>query len=291
MTTPTPASASTLPQPAAFEPGPAPRLPQTLHLLPETWQVRLPMFEGPLDLLLDLLRVQKLAIVDIPVAQVCDQFHAYLAQMEALNLDIAGEYIYMAAYLIHLKSKMLLPRTPRRRAGQDDDEGDPREELIRRLLEYQRIKEAAQTLAEVDSVRRGLFVRRSDELRRIVRDAEPAAYDLSDLSLFDLLRTFKDVLDRFARENPPPMMVAGETFSVRGQIERLLDALQPGRTRELVDDLRGLSGRREAVAALLAVLEMVRMGLVRLHRTEAGALLLSRTERTIAAEELEAIQS
>ena len=95
--------------------------------LPETWNVHLPVFEGPLDLLLNLIRLNKVEITDIPVAIICDQFHRYLELMEELNLDVAGDYIYMAAYLIQLKSKMLLPK-PRNLAGEEVDE-DPREDL------------------------------------------------------------------------------------------------------------------------------------------------------------------
>ena len=168
--------------------------------LPETWNVHLPVFEGPLDLLLNLIRLNKVEITDIPVAIICDQFHRYLELMEELNLDIAGDYIYMAAYLIQLKSKMLLPK-PRNLAGEEIDE-DPREDLVQRLLEYRRLKEAAQNLAEVDSQRRGMWPRQSDEMRRIAKAEEPEM-DLGEISLFDLLRTFRTVLDRFERENPP----------------------------------------------------------------------------------------
>ena len=100
-------------------------------LLPESWRVHLPVFEGPLDLLLHLIKLNKVEITDIPVATICDQFHAYLQLMEELNLDVAGEYIYEAALLIHLKSKMLLPR-PVKAPGEPEE--DPRQELVERLL-------------------------------------------------------------------------------------------------------------------------------------------------------------
>ncbi|MEM8933609.1 MAG: segregation/condensation protein A [Acidobacteriota bacterium] len=258
--------------------------------LPESWRVRLPDFEGPLDLLLHLVKINKVEIVDIPVAVVCDQFHEYLALMEVLNLDIAAEYIYTAAYLIHLKSKMLLPR-PRDLEGREDDT-DPREDLVARLLEYRRLKEAAQALAEVDSVRRGMWPRKSDEMRRIAQEGEDEAVDLGELSLFDLLRTFKKVLDRYEREHPEPMQLRGETFSVRDQILRLLDRLGAGRPIDLFDDLRSLSGRREAISAFLAILEMGKLGWLRLHGAggEGGSILVYRTEREVLASDLEAIQ-
>lgn len=254
--------------------------------LPASWRVELPAFEGPLDLLLQLVRLNKVEIADIPVATVCGQFHAYLELMEEMNLDIAGDYIYMAAYLIHLKSKLLLPK-PRTLEGKVIDE-DPRQDLVARLLEYRKLKDAASVLAEVASVRRGMLPRTTDELKTIAK-ADPTSFDLGELSLFDLLKSFKGVLSRFEREHPDPMQIAGEVFSVRDQLERLLAVLERSRPFDLFDDMRRLSGRREAIAAFLAVLEMARMNLVRLHQTESGAVLLYRTTKVLAREDLEGV--
>ncbi len=255
--------------------------------LPETWRVRLPVFEGPLDLLLHLIKVNEVEIVDIPVAIVCDQFHEYLALMDHLNLDVAGDYIYMASYLIHLKSKLLLPR-PKTLDGKEVEE-DPRQDLVERLLEYRRLKEAAQTLAEVDSIRRGMWARHTDEARRILKEDAPEM-DISEVSLFDLLRTFKSVLERFEREHPEPMHLRGEVYSLRAQIDRLLTVMHAGRPYDLIDDLRCLSCRAEAIAAFLSVLEMARLQLVRLHQTSQGSILLYRTTREVEMHELEAIR-
>ncbi len=255
--------------------------------LPDSWHVRVPVFEGPLDLLLHLIKVHKVEIVDIPVALICDQFHHYLDIMEVLNLDMAGDYIYMAAYLIHLKSKMLLPR-PKTLAGKEVDE-DPREDLVQRLLEYRRLKDAAQSFAEVDSQRRGMWVRKSDEIRRIAKEDTPEL-DISEISLFDLLRTFRHVLERFERENPEPLQLRGEVYSVRSQIERLVARLASGKPVDLMDDLTTLRNRSEAVAAFLAVLEMARLFLIRLHVTEKGHVLLYRTETQLDAGTLETVQ-
>jgi segregation and condensation protein A len=259
----------------------------TTGTLPESWKVRLPVFEGPLDLLLHLIKINKVEITDIPVSLVCDQFHEYLDLMEELSLDIAGDYIYMAAYLIHLKSKLLLPR-PRTLEGEVIDE-DPREDLVQRLLEYRRLKEAAQTLAEVDSVRRGMWVRRSDEIRRLSK-GEEKELDISEVSLFDLLKTMRDVLDRWEREHPPPMLLRTESYSVRSQIDRLLASLMPGKPYDLLDDMRSLSCRAEAIATFLGVLEMARMLLVRVHQSSDGTIVLYRTTRDLNVAELEAIQ-
>ena len=254
--------------------------------LPEHWSVRLPIFEGPLDLLLHLIKVNKVEVTDIPIALICDQFHEYLSLMEQLNLDVAGDYIYMAAYLIQLKSKMLLPR-PKRGKGQEEE--DPRDDLVAKLLEYRKLKEAAQTFAEIHSVRRGMWPRKSDEIKRIGKGELPEL-DLTELSMFDLLRTFHTVLQRFEEENPDPMVVSGETYSVRDQFRRLLGHLQASRPFDLIDDLRTLSCRREAIAAFLAVLELARMNLVRVHQTASGSVLLYRTTRESSEGEMEAIQ-
>jgi segregation and condensation protein A len=266
--------------------------------LPATWRVQLPVFEGPLDLLLHLIKINQVEITDIPVALICDQFHAYLQLMEELNLDIAGEYIYEAAFLIHLKSKMLLPR-PAVMPGREEEE-DPRQELVERLLEYRRLKEAAQSLAEVDRMRIGIWTRRRQPLPQPEPDAEGApdsgaplvgdtAVDLGDVSLFDLLGALKQTLLRYEREHPPPLLVSAEAYSVRGQFDRLLAALDAGRPFDLLDDLRRRSCRAEAIAAFLAVLELARLNLIRVHQTASGEILVYRTTRDLAEAELEAI--
>jgi segregation and condensation protein A len=261
--------------------------PKPTRVLPESWRVCLPIFEGPLDLLLHLVRVNQVELSDIPVALVCDQFHEYLALMEELDLDVAGEYIYEASVLIQLKSKMLLPQAT-------DEHGepleDPRQQLVERLLEYRRIQEAAQSLAEVHSVRRGVWSRRSPELRLITASDE-ASLELEEVSLFDLLRALDGVLGRYRREHPEPLVLAGESWSVRDQLLRLMKRIEGGRPVDLIEDLRSRSCRAEAVAAFLAVLEMARLAVVRLHQTASGALLLYRTSRVLAADELEAIQA
>lgn len=258
--------------------------PLSAGLLPESWRVHLPIFDGPLDLLLHLVKINEVEITDIPVARVCAQFHEYLMLMEELNLDIAGEYIYEAAMLIHLKSKLLLPR-------HDGDEGepaeDPRRELVSRLLEYQRIKEAAQSLAEVDRMRLGIWTRSPGEIAPAPEDQE---LDLGEVSLFDLLGAFRQALLRYEREHPAALVLHGEVYTVRQQLDRLLAVLDAGRPFELLDDLRSLSCRAEAVAAFLAVLELARMSLVRLHQTAAGDVVLYRTTRRLTEADLEAIQ-
>ena len=253
-------------------------------LLPESWRVQLPVFEGPLDLLLHLIRINQVEITDIPVATICDQFHDYLRLMDELDLDVAGEYVYEAALLIQIKSRLLLPR-PMALDGTPIEE-DPRQELVERLLEYRRLKEAAQTLAEVDRVRQGIWTRRERDWRG---EGEEAEVPMEEVSLYDLLTVFKQVIDRFDREHPEPVHLPAESFPVRGQLERLLSALDRGRPYDLIDDLRRRSCRAEAISTFLAVLELARLALVRIHQDGAGSLLLYRTTRELGREELEAI--
>lgn len=253
------------------------------RLLPEDWRVQLPVFEGPLDLLLHLIRINQVEITDIPVATICDQFHEYLRLMEELDLDVAAEYIYEAALLIQLKSKLLLPRP---QLAEGEPEEDPRQELVQRLLEYRRLKEAAQSLAEVDRLRQGVWTRR----RQDWRPSDEEQVDLEEISLFDLLSAFRGVLERYDREHPEPVTLPGESFPVRGQFDRLLAALEPGRPFDLLADLRSRSCRAEAISAFLAVLELARLSLVRVHQSASGEISLFRTTRELGAEELEAIQ-
>lgn len=262
--------------------GPTPR-----GLLPESWRVCLPIFEGPLDLLLHLVRINEVDIHDIPVATICDQFHAYLDLMEELDLDVAGEYVYEAAQLIQLKSKMLLP-VPTDEAGEALE--DPREELVERLIEYQTLRRAAETLAEVDGVRQGVWTREASDLDRAAAD-EGRTLELEEVSLFDLLGALQRVLVRYDREHPEPLLVAAPAYSVRDQIFRLMRSLEAGRPVDLLVDLAARENRGEAIAAFLAVLEMARLNLVRLHQGQSGEILLYRTARQLRHEEIEAIRS
>jgi segregation and condensation protein A len=257
------------------------------NLLPESWRVHLPVFEGPLDLLLHLIKLNKVEITDIPVAVICDQFHEYMRLLEDLNLDVAGEYIYEAALLIHLKSKMLLPKPPKQ---EGEPEEDPRQELVERLLEYRRLKEAAQSFAELDRVRMGIWTRKPQPLPKPdLSDMEEI--DLGEISLFDLMGALKQALVRYEREHPPPMLLSHEEFSVRGQFDRLLSALDAARPFDLVNDLKHLTCRAEAIATFLAVLELARLNLVRIHQTESGDIVLYRTTREFDQLERETIGS
>lgn len=265
--------------------------PPTRSLLPEDWRVELPVFEGPLDLLLHLVKINEVEIVEIPVARICDQFHEYLALAEELNLDLAGEFVYEAALLIHLKSRMLLPRVKDEHGVEEED---PRQELVERLLEYRRLKEVAQSLAEVDSLRHGLWTRQAPPPKLDAAN-EDDEVELGDVSLYDLLGALRQALARYEREHPPPFRMRAESYSVRDQVHRLLAVLDAGRPYDFVDDLSTRSCRAEAVASFLAVLELAKLHLVRIHQVEKedglGDILLYRTTREARQEDLEALVS
>lgn len=220
-------------------------------------KVRLEIFEGPLDLLLHLIRSNKIDIYDIPMAEITAQYLDYLELMKELNLDIASEFLLMAATLTHIKSRMLLPAT-----DECDEEEDPRSELVQQLLEYQRYKEASEGLKEMRSRRKLLFWRPAAEA--------PAGKEeiFLDVSLFELLKVFREVLST-AGEGPA-MVVAPDKYSVVDKMNMIVDLL--GKNKRLV--FRELFGRGspkgEIIAAFLAVLELVRLRMIRLNQTVSG---------------------
>jgi segregation and condensation protein A len=248
--------------------------------------VALPIFEGPLDLLLHLVRLNRVEVTEISVTTICDQFHEYLDLMEELDLDIAAEYLYEASLLVHLKSRLLLPRNE-----ELAPEDDPREGLVQRLREYQRMKEAARSLGEIHRHRLGMMARGDRDVKALRSSDEGGdELDMGEVSLYDLLNAFHQVLRRHELENPQPLTVQGVRYSVREQITRFLERLpRRGRARLLTDELALLANRREAIAAFLAVLEMARLRLLKLLAGDAGSVLIQRTGREISAEELEAV--
>ncbi|MFP8874686.1 MAG: segregation/condensation protein A [Myxococcota bacterium] len=231
------------------------------------YAVKLPIFEGPLDLLLHLIRQNDLDIADIPVAEVSSQYLEYLELMQELNLDIAGEYLVMAATLALIKSRILLPAEP----GEGEEEADPRAELVARLLEYQRFKEVAESLSRRRLLGRDVFEARGSEPER-----RPESEREIEVGLFELLTTFREVL---ASADQPPEVhdVEAEVFTVRERMLELAGMFERHDTLEFMrvfDTPAGESPSRPLlVATFLAVLELVRMGMFRVYQgsNEAGA--------------------
>lgn len=223
-----------------------------------TFQVKLEMFQGPLDLLLHLIREHQLDILDIPMAKITDEYLRYLALMQELDLDVAGEFLVMAATLIHIKSKMLLP--PEETAeGEEFEEQDPRAELVTRLLEYKKFKEAAQTLGVLEAEQ--LLVHRRGAPAMDLEVEGPL-----QVSMFELLRAFRDILQR--ADVPTPIEITPEEISVGQRIVVLLDRLAAESPLEFTSLFSDTQRRVEIIVTFLSLLELLRRRLATARQAE-----------------------
>jgi segregation and condensation protein A len=241
---------------------------------PDAYRVTLERFEGPLDLLLHLIRTNEIDIYDIPIALITEQYLGYLSLMQELNLDVAGEFLVMASTLIHIKSRMLLPRPD---PGQDDllEDEDPREALVRRLLEHEKFKAAAGLLHERETLRSAQFTRPDARVAAAVGDeVEPEL----DVDLFGLLAAFRAVLERASRR--PPMVIPPEQISLGERMRQLLRRLSETDACGL-DDLftDGDGSRAFLIVTFLALLEMIRLKQVRAYQTGGGEIRIYRRAR------------
>jgi len=225
------------------------------------YAVKLPLFEGPLDLLLHLIKINEVEVTDIPIARIAGQYVEYLDLLRELDLDVAGEYLVMAATLAWIKSRLLLPPE----GGEETDEGvDPRAELVARLLEYQRFKEAAAALGERTRLGRDVFAARTPGPER-----PPEAEREVEVGLLELLEAFRRVLRR-APAAPHAHELEAEPVSVR---ERMLAVMRALETRDavafeaLLQDAGGAPSRRPVlVATFLAILELTRLAAIRIYQ-------------------------
>jgi segregation and condensation protein A len=241
---------------------PITQLPRDLYIPPQALEIFLEAFEGPLDLLLYLIRRQNVDILNIPIAEITRQYTQYIELMQDLQLELAGEYLVMAATLAEIKSRMLLPRPPG--AGELGEE-DPRAELVRRLQEYERFKRAAADIDEIPRLERDHW-RASAELRD-----RPTVRAVPQVTLRELLAAFNEVAQRarmFAHHH-----VQREPLSVRERMSNILAALEEGSFIEFTRLFTPEEGRAGVTVALLAVLELVREGLIEFSQTEAYAPL------------------
>ena len=220
--------------------------------------VQLEIYEGPLDLLLHLIKKNELSIVDIPIAAITEQYLETLELMQGLNLDVSGEYLVMAATLVHIKSRMLLP--PDEEDEEDEEEGgDTREELIRRLLEYERFKNAARELEEREILNRDVFVRQG-------RPERTAEVSFEQLSVFDLMSALQRVLERFP--GPSVHTVVQETVSVRERMAYILDELHRASSVLFHELFDSAGSRMDVVVTFLALLELIRIRAVHVFQEE-----------------------
>ena len=241
----------------------------------EAYPVKLDSFEGPLDLLIHLIKRNEVNIYDIPIALITEQYLGFIALMQELNLDVAGEFLVMAATLIHIKSRTLLPRPD---PSQDDvgPEEDPREALVRRLLEHQKYKAAAELLHERETLRSAQFMRPDSR----VADAAGDDYEPElEVDLFSLMAAFKGVLERASRK--PRMVIPPEQISIEDRISQLLSRLSETDACGFEDLFADGDGSKPfLIVTFLALLEMIRLKLVRAFQAGgAGAIRIYKRAR------------
>jgi segregation and condensation protein A len=224
------------------------------------YRVELPVFEGPLDLLLHLIEEHELDIFDIPIAFVATKFVETITLMQELNIDVASEYLVMAATLAHIKSKMLLPAVPDDQEVDAEPEIDPRAELVRRLLEYQKYKKVADQLGEHAVLGRDVF------LRGVAAPEAEGPAPIAGLSLFRLLDAFQSVLARVKASFDHE--VDAEHFTITDRINQLSELLQLRRRIPFVDLFEGQTTRSELITTFLALLEMTRLRLTLLFQDD-----------------------
>jgi segregation and condensation protein A len=242
---------------AVVEGEPITELPRDLYIPPYALEVFLEAFEGPLDLLLYLIRRQNLDILDIPIAEISRQYVQYIELMKDMQFELAGEYLVMAATLAEIKSRMLLPRS----ADGEEDEDDPRAELVRRLQEYERFKKAAADIDALERLERDVLQASAEIVER------PIVTKLPDITLKELLIAFKEVLDRstmFAHHH-----VRREPLSVRERMSNILLTLQNERYVDFQRLFDPREGRIGVTVTFLAILELIKETLIDVVQTEA----------------------
>jgi len=239
----------------------------------EAFRIQLPGFEGPLDLLLHLIREHKLDIFDIPIALITEKYLATLDLMRKLNLDVAGEFILMAATLAHLKSRLLLPRVePQGPDVAEEDASDPREELVRRLLEYQKYKVAAEELGDKEILDRDVFPRRATP----EEPPPPESVDgLVEISVFKLIEAFDQVMKRAKVEIPHEVLV--ERTSISDAIAQLAEKLRATVQLNFFSLFEGQMDRGRLVVTFLAILEMTRLKLIKILQEQPTGDIVIRT--------------
>lgn len=249
------------------------QVPDDLYIPPDALEVFLDLFEGPLDLLLYLIRRQNLDIVNIPIAQITQQYIAYIQLMGALNLELAAEYLVMAALLAEIKSRMLLPR----QSSQEDEEEDPRATLIRRLQEYEAIKIAAEELDLLPRVERDIF--------EIEVDISPLSVEqqLPDIRLKDMLLAFQDVLKRV--DQLSHHQITKEALSVRERMATILANLKGENSLFFSQLFIRKEGRQGVVVSFLAILELGKEGLIEIIQSEPFAEIRVRSHGFTAFKE------
>ncbi len=248
---------------------PVTTLPQDLYIPPYALQVFLEAFEGPLDLLLYLIRRQNIDILDIPIAEITKQYVQYIELMTELQLELAGEYLLMAAMLAEIKSRMLLPRPQ----TEEEEEADPRAELVRRLQEYERFRKAAEGLSDLPRLERDVFVATADAPDRKV------VMKLPDVTLKELLLAFHEVLKR--AEMFSNLHMQREPLSVRQRMSEILTRIKANTFTDFADLFDPEEGRMGVAVTFIAILELLRETVIDVVQSEQFAPLHIRVASTV----------
>ena len=244
-------------------------LPQDLYIPPYALKVFLEAFEGPLDLLLYLIRRQNIDILDIPVAEITKQYVEYIDVMQEMQLELAGEYLLMAAMLAEIKSRMLLPRP----VIEEEDEEDPRAELVRRLQEYERFKKAAEDISDLPRLERDVFIASADAPERKITTKMP------DVTMKELLLAFHDVLKR--AEMFSNLHLQREPLSVRQRMSEILTRIKANDFTGFADLFDPEEGRMGVAVTFIAVLELLRESVIEVVQSEQYAPLHIRAASSV----------
>ena len=231
---------------------------------PEAYSVKLDSFEGPLDLLIHLIKKHEVNIYDIPIALITQQYLEYVEMMKELDLDTVGEFLVMAATLIHIKSKMLLPRQETTQS--EEPEEDPRDALVRRLLEHQKFKAAAELLHERAVLRGAQWIRPEGRIAEIAGD-EYAYEPEIEVDLFSLIAAFRTVVERAKQR--PKLYLPGEQIPIEDRIEQIMAKLSETEACGFEDLFSDVQTRAGIVVTFLAMLEMIRLKLIRVFQSGA----------------------
>ncbi|HIJ59200.1 MAG TPA: segregation/condensation protein A [Nitrospirae bacterium] len=226
------------------------------------YSVKLPVFEGPLDLLLHLIRENKIDIYDIPITLITKQYLEYIELMKELNLEIASEFIVMAATLIYIKSRMLLPIEE----GSEEALEDPRANLINRLLEYQAFKEASQVMREREAYWSNVFFRNFTTSEQSIQ----RELTLFDLNIFDLLNALKRIIKKVPSDE---MIINRETLTVKDRITIILEVINEKKTVSFEALFSSDCTKKEILVTFLALLEIMRLGLSRVYQETFGGTI------------------
>ena len=248
---------------------PVTALPQDLYIPPYALQVFLEAFEGPLDLLLYLIRRQNIDILDIPIAEITRQYVQYIELMKEMQLELAGEYLVMAAMLAEIKSRMLLPRPE----DDEEEEEDPRAELVRRLQEYERFKKAAQDISDLPRLERDIFVAQIDAPERKV------VTKLPDVTMKELLLAFHDVLRR--AEMFSNLHLQREPLSVRQRMSEILTRVKASSFSDFSELFDPEEGRMGVAVTFIAILELLKESIIEVVQADEYAPLHIRAASTV----------